>query len=78
MPIGEPNSGGEPSLIEAEVRLLTERAGLLLPIEEVRRLARSYELVCGLIARVHSPSRDHAVDLAVTFDLSKAAKDGHS
>jgi hypothetical protein len=77
MSISEPNPNGEPSLIEAAVRLLTERAGLLLPIEEIRRLARSYELVCGLIAWVHSPSRDHAVDLAIAFDPLKAAKDGH-
>jgi aspartyl-tRNA(Asn)/glutamyl-tRNA(Gln) amidotransferase subunit A len=70
MSISEPNPNGEPSLIEAAVRLLTERAGLLLPIEEIRRLARSYELVCGLIARVHSPSRDHAVDLASNLPRS--------
>jgi hypothetical protein len=66
-----------PRFIEAEVKLLTERAGLVLPVEEIRRLARSYKLVCDLIARVHSPSRDSAVDLAITFDPLKARKDGH-
>lgn len=59
-----------PSIDEAELAALLQRAGLTLNPSQVKAILPGAEIVQGMIARIHAPLPREA-EPAVTFDVEQ-------